>query len=59
VKDYSKGDILCTGLSAILGVFETTAAILLWLPIPGKICTVLSLKGVSYMRIKTYDLCAA
>jgi hypothetical protein len=58
VKDYFKGDVLCTGLYYLSGVCETTARIILWIPIPGKICAVTVLKGASAFYMKMRDLCA-
>ena len=58
-KDYAKGDVLCTGLCAASGICETAAGIIVWTPIPGKICVVSGLKGVSYCCMRIRDLCAA
>jgi len=59
-KDYTWGDMLCTGLCAASGVCETAAGIIVWVPLPsGKICTVSILKGISYGCMKIRDLCAA
>lgn len=59
VKDYTRGDILCTGLCAASGICETTAGIIVWIPFPSKICAVSTLKSVSYGCMKIHDLCAA
>lgn len=58
-KDYARGDVLCTGLCAASGICETAAGIIVWIPIPGKICAVSTLKGVSYGCMRIRDLCAA
>lgn len=58
-KDYTRGDVLCTGLCAASGICETAAGIIIWIPIPGKICAVSTLKGVSYGCMRIRDLCAA
>lgn len=58
-KDYARGDFLCTGLCATSGICETAASIIVWIPIPGKICTVATLKGISYGCMRIRDLCAA
>lgn len=59
-KDYARGDLLCTGLCAASVACETTAGIIIWIPMPvGKICTVSALKGISYGCMKIRDLCAA
>jgi len=58
-KDYVRGDYLCTGLCATSGICETAAGVVLWIPIPGKICTVSALKGISYCCMRIRDLCAA
>ena len=58
-KDYSKGDPLCTGLCLASGICESVAGVLVWVPVPGKICTVSTLKGISYGCMTIRDLCAA
>ena len=58
VKDYLKGDFLCTGLCATSGICETAAGIIIWIPIPGKICAISTLKGISYGCMTIRDLCA-
>ena len=58
VKDYSRGDYVCTTLCAVSGCCETAAGILVWTPIPGKIIIVSGLKGISYGCMKVRDLCA-
>jgi hypothetical protein len=57
-KDYTRGDLICTGLCAVSAVCETAAGILVWVPIPGKICTLAALKSVSKFSITFRDLCA-
>lgn len=60
VKDYARGDLICTGLCAASGVCETVAGIIVWIPMPtGKICAVSALKGISYGCMTIRDLCAA
>jgi hypothetical protein len=59
VKDYFRGDVVCSGLCVVSGMCETTAGVLIWVPIPGKICVVSGLKGVSLGCMKIRDLCAA
>jgi hypothetical protein len=58
-KDYARGDVLCTGLCATSGFCETAAGIIIWIPVPGKICAVSTLKGISYGCMRIRDLCAA
>jgi hypothetical protein len=58
-KDYARGDVLCTGLCATSGICETTVGIIIWIPIPGKICAVSTLKSISYCCMRIRDLCAA
>lgn len=41
-KDYTRGDVLCTDLYAALGICKTAASIIVWIPILGKICAVLT-----------------
>ena len=59
VKDYAKGDILCTGICTTFGICETATGVLIWIPVPDKICAVFALKGVSYGCMKIRDLCAS
>lgn len=59
-KDYARGDILCTGLCAVSTLCETTAGVIVWVPMPtGKLCTLSALKSVSYCCMKIRNLCAA
>lgn len=58
-KDYTRGDVLCTGLCAVSGICETAAGIIVWIPILGKICALSTLKSVSYGCMRIRDLCAA
>jgi hypothetical protein len=57
--DYARGDVLCTGLCATSGICETAAVVIIWIPIPGKICAASVLKGLSYTSMSIRDLCAA
>jgi hypothetical protein len=58
-KDHARGDVLCTGLCVTSGICETAAGVIVWVPIPGKICAVSALKGISYDCMRIRDLCAA
>jgi hypothetical protein len=59
IKDYSKGDLICTSLCVTSCILESSAGVLVWASFPGKICVISSLKSVSYGCIKIRDLCAA
>jgi hypothetical protein len=60
VKDYVRGDLICTGLCATSGICEITSGKIVWIPMPaGKICAVSVLKSISYGCIKICDLYAA
>lgn len=57
-KDYTRGDVICTGVCAASGICETSAGVIVWIPIPGKICALSTLKAVSYGCMRIRDLCA-
>ena len=59
VKDYAKGDVLCTGLCAVSGTCEVISGVIVWVPVPGKIACVSALKAVSYGCMTIRDLCNA
>ena len=58
-KDYSHGDMVCTGLCGVSIACETASGVIVWIPIPGKVCAVSILKAISIGCVKVSDLCAA
>ena len=54
-KDFGRGDLLCGTLCSLSMRCEAACV---WLPIPGKFCTIGILKGVSYGSTKFQDLCS-
>ena len=59
VLDFSRGDPLCGGLCVVSAGCEVVSGVIVWIPFPGKICTVASLKAVSVGCEKIRDMCAA
>ena len=59
VKDYTKGDVLCTVLCAVSGTCEVIAGVIIWVPVSGKIVCVSGLKAISYGCMSIRDLCNA
>lgn len=58
-KDFARGDSLCATLCCVSVGCETLCTVLVWVPFPGKILTVSSLKTISTGCQKFRDLCAA
>ena len=57
-KDFSRGDPVCGTLCSVSVGCEATAAVLVWVPIPGKIVAIAALKTTSVGCQKFRDLCA-
>ena len=45
--DFGRGDPLCGGLCVVSAGCEVASGVIVWIPFPGKICTVAGLKTVS------------
>jgi hypothetical protein len=58
-KDFGRGDPICGTLCTVSACCETASAIILWIPFPGKICTVSGLKAISIGCERVRDLCAS
>ena len=58
-KDFARGDTLCGSLCCISIGCEAAAGILIWIPLPGKITTVATLKAISIGTQRYRDMCAA
>lgn len=58
-KDFGRGDPLCGSLCTISACCETASGIAVWIPFPGKICTLSALKAISISCERVRDLCAA
>ena len=58
-KDFNRGDPVCGTLCTISSSCEVVSGVLVWVPFPGKICTVSCLKAVSIGCEKIRDMCAA
>ncbi len=59
VMDFSRGDPLCGSLCVISAGCEVASGVVVWIPFPGKICTVATLKTVSVACERIRDLCVA
>jgi hypothetical protein len=57
--DFSRGDPICGTLCTVSSCCEVVSGVIVWIPFPGKICTVASLKAVSVGCEKIRDMCAA
>ena len=57
-KDFARGDALCGTLCCVSIGCEITSGILVWIPIPGKIRVVSTLKATSIGCQKFRDLCS-
>ena len=57
--DFSRGDPLCGTLCTISTCCEVVSGVIVWVPFPGKVCTVATLKTVSRVCEKIRDMCAA
>jgi len=58
-QDFGRGDPICGILCSVSASCETASAVIVWIPFPGKICTLSGLKAVSIGCEKVRDLCAA
>jgi hypothetical protein len=57
-KDFGRGDPICGTLCTVSACCETISGIAVWVPFPGKICTLSSLKAISISCEHLRDLCA-
>ena len=57
-KDFGRGDPLCGTLCTVSACCETASGIVVWIPFPGKICTLSGLKAISIGCERVRDLCA-
>lgn len=46
-KDFGRNDPVCGTLCTVSACCETASGIVIWIPFPGKICTLLGLKAIS------------
>lgn len=58
-KDFGRGDPVCGTLCTVSACCETASGIVVWIPFPGKICTLSGLKAISICCESVRDLCAA
>jgi hypothetical protein len=58
-KDFNRGDPVCGTLCSISACCEAASGIMVWVPFPGKICTLSSLKAISVGCERIRDLCAS
>jgi hypothetical protein len=59
VMGFSRGDPLCGGLCIVSAGCEVASAVMVWIPFPGKICTLAGLKAVSVGCERIRDMCVA
>ena len=59
VTDFSRGDPLCGTLCVVSASCEVVSGVAVWIPFPGKICTVASLKAISVGCERIRDMCAS
>jgi hypothetical protein len=57
-KDFKRGDPVCGTLCTVSVCCETVSTVLVWIPFPGKICTLSGLKATSIACERIRDLCA-
>jgi hypothetical protein len=57
-KDFSRGDPICGSLCSFSACCETVSGIVIWIPFPGKVCTISGLKAVSIGCERLRDMCA-
>ena len=57
-KDFSQGDLVCGTLCTVSACCETASGVVVWIPFPGKICTLSGLKAISICCERVRDLCA-
>lgn len=58
-KDFSRGDPICGTLCTVSACCETASGVIVWIPFPGKICTLSGLKAISIGCERIRDLCSA
>ena len=58
-KDFSRGDPICGTLCTVSACCETASGVIIWIPFPGKICTLSGLKTISIGCERIRDLCSA
>lgn len=58
-KDFGRGDPVCGTLCTVSACCETASGVIVWIPFPGKICTLSGLKAISIGCERIRDLCAA
>lgn len=58
-KHFGRGDPVCGVLCTVSACCETDSGIAVWIPFPGKICTLSGLKAISIGCERVRDLCAA
>ena len=58
-KDFGRGDSVCGTLCTVSACCETVSGVIVWIPFPGKICTLSGLKAISIGCERVRDLCAA
>nr|AZJ16662.1 hypothetical protein [Seminavis robusta] len=56
--DFGRGDPVCGTLCTISACCETASGVIVWIPFPGKICTLSGLKAISIGCERVRDLCA-
>jgi len=57
-KDFGRGDPVCGALCTVSVCCETASTVVVWIPFPGKVCTLASLKVVSVGCERVRDMCA-
>lgn len=57
--DFGRGDPICGTLCTVSACCETVSGIAVWIPFPGKICTLSGLKAISICCERVCDLCVA
>ena len=58
-KDFGRSDPVCGTLCTVSACCETASAVVVWIPFPGKICTLSGLKAISIGCERVRDLCSA
>lgn len=57
-KDFGRGDSVCGTLCTVSACCETASGVIVWIPFPGKICTLSGLKAISIGCERIRDLCS-
>jgi hypothetical protein len=57
-KDFGRGDPVCGYLCTVSACCEAVSGVIIWIPFPGKICTLSGLKAISIGCERIRDLCA-